>query len=124
MGTRNCHCFPYTHREYEILHNNFTSVHRSRSFAKPGRGGDSHSEVKLCRELAKIYKQSANHMSDNQKIQWTGCKARLQEKFQKYKECKAEQDEAKRDEMGCPKGKRPKGMGGKLKRMMKKNKSG
>merc|ERR1711879_1097855 len=116
MGTRNCHCFPYTHTGNMKY---FTLILLAcivlGAFAKPGRGGDSHSEVKLCRELAKIYKQSANHMSDNQKIQWTGCKARFQEKFQKYK---AEQDEAKRDEMGCPKGKRPKGMGGKLKRMM------
>lgn len=59
-------------------------------------------------------------MSDNDKAAWTACKAKLQERFDFFKACKAEEDEAKRDEMGCLKGKRPKGMGGKLKRRRKK----
>merc|ERR1711998_282608 len=78
---------------------------------RPNKGSAGTVNHRRCRALGKMQKQSPTQMSDNDKAAWTECKAKFQARIEKFKACKAEEDEAKRDGMGCPKGKRPKGKG-------------
>merc|ERR1711981_472239 len=128
MGIHNCRCLPCIHIGMKYFTLILLACIVLGAFAEPRRRGRgkgkaaaaadgkrpehaSASAVKRCRQLGKMNKHVATHMSDNDKAAWTECKAKFQARIDKFRACKAEEDEAKRDEMGCPKGKRPKGKG-------------